>query len=58
MRYSVLQEKGDGRILALRRLHMPILAVRVQAAPSAHFLEVGIFRAVGVAFGTVIINSS
>jgi hypothetical protein len=30
---------------------MPILAVTAQAATSAHFLEIGMFRAGGVAFG-------
>jgi hypothetical protein len=42
--------KGDDCILALRRRLRPILAVRAEDAPSAHFLEVNMSRAVGVAF--------
>jgi hypothetical protein len=50
--------KRDGRILALRRLHRPILAVRAQDALPAHFLEVDTSRAVGVAHGNANLDSS
>jgi hypothetical protein len=46
-----IRRKGDVRILALRRRHRPILAVRKQDAPSAHFLEVDMIKALGVALG-------
>jgi hypothetical protein len=57
--YVMRKERwGDGRILALRRRHRHILAVRAQGAPSAHILQIGMFRAVGVAFGNSTLGSS
>jgi hypothetical protein len=49
---------GDGRIRALRRRQRPILAVKVQDAPSTHFLEIRIFREVGVTFANATLDRS
>jgi hypothetical protein len=42
----------DGRILALRWRHRPILA------HSIHFLEIRMFRAVGVTFANATVDKS
>jgi hypothetical protein len=57
---SILWKRGggDGRILALRRRHRPILAVRAQDAASDHFLEICMLRVVGAVFGNATSDSS
>jgi hypothetical protein len=42
MRKSILRDRGDYCILGLRRRRTPILHVRAQDAPSAHFMEIDI----------------
>jgi hypothetical protein len=53
-----VRRKGDGRIVALRRRHAPILAVRAQDSPSAHCLDIRMLRELGVAFGYATLDSS